>query len=142
MKLHEAAQPNCSAQVGRPRSQWMAALSGDDISRLIKMGDDDVLAIRAYLPTVTPVRNEVNSKPLPFPLNIRLAMVFWNTLNFTAGRYQPNPQKSAERNRGAYIVEGAAYCGTCHRSKTLLGGDKNGMALFGATLQVCARHHQ
>ena len=83
-----------------------------------------MLAIRAYLATVTPVSNAVIANQLPFPFNIRLSMVFWNALNFTPGRYQPNPQKSAEWNRGAYIVEGAAHCGTCHTPKTLLGGDK------------------
>ncbi len=100
-----------------------------------KMTDDDVLAMRAYFATVTPVSNKVIANQLPFPLNIRLAMVFWNALNFTPGRYQPNPRKSAEWNRGAYIVEGAAHCGTCHTPKTLLGGDKNDQALAGATLQ-------
>ena len=100
-----------------------------------KMSDDDVLAIRAYLATVAPVNNPVISNRLPFPLNIRLSMVFWNGLNFTPGRYQPNMQKSAEWNRGAYIVEGAAHCGTCHTPKTLLGGDKAADALAGATLQ-------
>jgi mono/diheme cytochrome c family protein len=100
-----------------------------------KMTDDDVLAIRTYLGTVAPVSNKVIVNQLPFPLNIRLAMVFWNWLNFTPGRYQPNPQKSAEWNRGAYIVEGAAHCGTCHTPKTPLGGDKAGAPLAGATLQ-------
>jgi mono/diheme cytochrome c family protein len=100
-----------------------------------KMTDDDVLAMRSYLATVAPVNNRVVSNQLPFPLNIRLAMVFWNGLNFTPGRYQPNPQKSAAWNRGAYIVEGAAHCGTCHTPKTVLGGDKNSVALTGATLQ-------
>jgi mono/diheme cytochrome c family protein len=100
-----------------------------------KMTDDDVLALRAYFATVAPVSNRVVSNQLPFPLNIRFAMVFWNGLNFTSGRYQPNPQKSAAWNRGAYIVEGPAHCGTCHTPKTLLGGDKNNAALTGATLQ-------
>jgi mono/diheme cytochrome c family protein len=100
-----------------------------------KMSDEDVLDIRAYLATVAPVSNKVISNQLPFPLNIRLAMVFWNALNFSPGRYQPNPQKSAEWNRGAYIVEGAAHCGTCHTPKTILGGDKTGNPLAGATLQ-------
>ena len=100
-----------------------------------KMTDEDVLAMRAYLATVAPVNNRVVSNQLPFPLNIRFAMVFWNALNFTPGRYQPDPQKSAAWNRGAYIVEGPAHCGTCHTPKTLLGGDKNAAALTGATLQ-------
>jgi mono/diheme cytochrome c family protein len=100
-----------------------------------KMTDENVLSMRAYFATVAPVSNSVISNQLPFPLNIRLAMVFWNALNFTPGRYQPNPQKSAEWNRGAYIVEGSAHCGTCHTPKTILGGDKNDQALAGATLQ-------
>jgi mono/diheme cytochrome c family protein len=100
-----------------------------------KMTDDDVRDLRAYLATVSPVSNKVISNLLPFPLNIRLAMAVWNRLNFTAGRYQPDPKKSAEWNRGAYIVEGAAHCGTCHTPKTILGADKADAALHGATLQ-------
>ena len=84
-----------------------------------KMTRDDVLAIRSYLATVDPVSNAVVVNQLPFPLNIRFAMVFWNWLNFTPGRYQPDPQKPAAWNRGAYIVEGAGHCGTCHTPKTL-----------------------
>jgi mono/diheme cytochrome c family protein len=100
-----------------------------------RMTRDDVLAIRAYLATVAPVSHEVIADQLPFPLNIRFSMLAWNWLNFSPGRYQPNPQKSAEWNRGAYIVEGAGHCGTCHTPKTLLGGDKTGSPLAGATLQ-------
>jgi mono/diheme cytochrome c family protein len=100
-----------------------------------KISDDDALSLRAYLATVTPVSNKVISNQLPFPLNIRLAMVFWNALNFTPGRFQPNPQKPAEWNRGAYIVEAEAHCGTCHTPKTMLGGDRNDSALTGGTLQ-------
>jgi mono/diheme cytochrome c family protein len=99
------------------------------------MTRDDVLAIRAYLSTVAPVNNAVVADQLPFPLNIRLGMLFWNWLNFTPGRYQPNPEKSAEWNHGAYIVEGAGHCGTCHTPKTLLGGDKADTPLAGAVLQ-------
>jgi mono/diheme cytochrome c family protein len=100
-----------------------------------KMTDDDVLAIRTYLSTLAPAHNEVNVNQLPFPFNLRVSITFWNLLNFTPGRYQPNPQKSSEWNRGAYLVEGAAHCGTCHTPKTWLGGDKNHFALAGAALQ-------
>jgi mono/diheme cytochrome c family protein len=100
-----------------------------------RMTEDDVRAMRSYFKTLEPVHNAVVANQLPFPLNIRLALVFWNWLNFTPGRYQPNPQKSAEWNRGAYIVEGPAHCGTCHTPKTLLGGDKTSTPLAGTTLQ-------
>jgi mono/diheme cytochrome c family protein len=100
-----------------------------------KMTRDDVLAIRAYLSTVAAVSNNVVANQLPFPLNIRMSLLFWNWLNFTPGRYLPDPQKSEEWNRGAYIVEGAGHCGTCHTPKTLLGGDKTDAPLAGAVLQ-------
>ncbi len=100
-----------------------------------KMSRDDVLALRSYFRTVQPVSNAVEPNQLPFPFNIRLSMAFWNWLNFTPGRFQPNPQKSDEWNRGAYLVEGPAHCGTCHTPKTALGGDKTSVALSGATLR-------
>ena len=40
------------------------------------------------------------------------------------GELQARSAKSAEWNRGAYLVEGPAHCGACHTPKSLLGGDK------------------
>lgn len=100
-----------------------------------KMSRDDILAMRAYLATVTPVHHEVHSNQLPFPFNIRLAMMVWNWLNFTPGRFAGDPHRSAEWNRGAYLVQGPGHCGTCHTSKNILGGDKSAAPLAGATLQ-------
>jgi mono/diheme cytochrome c family protein len=100
-----------------------------------KMTDQDAQDLRAYFATVAPVKNKVVSNQLPFPFNIRLTLAFWNELNFTPARYQPDQKKSSEWNRGAYIVEGPAHCGTCHTPKTSLGGDKTDAALQGGTLQ-------
>lgn len=100
-----------------------------------KLNDEDARALAAYFKTVAPVSNAVVANQLPFPFNIRLAMLAWNTLNFTPGRYQADPQKSAEWNRGAYLVEGAGHCGTCHTPKNILGGDKVDTPLAGAVLQ-------
>jgi mono/diheme cytochrome c family protein len=100
-----------------------------------RMTRNDALAIRAYLNTVTPVRHQVVSNQLPFPFNIRASMLVWNALFFKAGTFQPHPDKSAEWNRGAYLVEGPMHCGMCHTPKNLLGGDKTGDALQGYSLQ-------
>jgi mono/diheme cytochrome c family protein len=100
-----------------------------------KMSRDDVLAIRAYLNSVTPVRNAVVSNTLPFPFNIRAAMHVWNALYFTKGEYRRDPQKSDDWNRGAYLVQGPGHCGACHTPKTFLGGDKTDRYLKGAYLQ-------
>jgi mono/diheme cytochrome c family protein len=100
-----------------------------------RMTRDDVLAIKAYLDTLEPVHNEVHSNQLPFPLSIRTGMALWNKLFFTAGTFQPVADKSAEWNRGAYLVEGAGHCGACHTAKNFLGGDKSSRTLAGGALQ-------
>ena len=61
--------------------------------------------------------------------------MFWNWLNFTPGRYQGDPHKSAEWNRGAYIVEGAAHCGTCHTPEDLSRRRRKPACAHGAVLQ-------
>jgi len=100
-----------------------------------KMTRGDALAIRAYLRTVQPSPNKVDANQLPFPFNIRLDMAVWNALNFTPGRLKPDSSKSAEWNRGRYLVDALGHCGTCHTPKTAMGADKNSAYLQGATLQ-------
>jgi len=100
-----------------------------------KMSRDDVIAIRAYLNTVPPVHTEYMRTALPFPLDIRTGMQAWNELYFEEGEFRPDPQKSAEWNRGAYLVQGPSHCGACHTPKTTLGGDKTSEYLHGSYLQ-------
>ena len=100
-----------------------------------KMSRDEVVAIRAYLNTVTPVKNVVVANQLPFPFNIRAAMGVWDALYFSDAPYTPDAKQSAEWNRGAFLVEGPAHCGACHTPKTMLGGDKASELYEGAQLQ-------
>jgi mono/diheme cytochrome c family protein len=100
-----------------------------------KMSHDDVVAIRAYLNTVEPVRNPVVANTLPFPFNIRASMRVWDALYFNPGEFKPDPQKPADWNRGAFLVEGPGHCTACHTPKSLLGGDKSGEHLRGSYLQ-------
>jgi mono/diheme cytochrome c family protein len=118
--------------VGRDGSRLYPAMPYNDYT---KMSRDDVLAIRAYLNTVTPVRNAVVANTLPFPFNIRASMRVWDALYFKEGEYQPDPKQSAEWNRGAFLVDGPGHCGACHTPKTFLGGDKTDQYLTGAFLQ-------
>jgi mono/diheme cytochrome c family protein len=100
-----------------------------------KMSRDDVLAIRAYLQSLEPVRNVVDRNTLPFPLDIRSSMLGWDWLFFTPGEYKPDPRKPPEWNRGRYIVEGPGHCTSCHTSKNVLGGDKSSGYLRGYRIQ-------
>jgi mono/diheme cytochrome c family protein len=100
-----------------------------------KMSRDDVLAIRAYLKTLKPVRNAVVADTLPFPFNIRAAMWVWDALYFKKGEYKPDTKQSTEWNRGAFLVQGPGHCGACHTPKSFLGGDKRDQFLEGGYLQ-------
>jgi mono/diheme cytochrome c family protein len=100
-----------------------------------KVTRGDALAIRAYLNTVPAVQNTVEPNQLPFPLDIRASMLVWNRLFFTPGTFRPDPNKSAQWNRGAYLTEGLGHCGACHTPKNFLGGDKTGERLRGYALQ-------
>ena len=95
--------------------------------------DTDVDAIYDYLKTVRPVHAESHANGLPFPLNIRLFVTFWNWLNFKQPfkvPYKPSPEWS----RGEYIVNGLGHCGACHTPKTLLSGDQWDKPLQGGEL--------
>ena len=62
---------------------------------------------------------------LPFPFNIRATMMVWNGMFFAPSPFVPDPARSEEFNRGAYLVEGAAHCGACHTPFNVLGANKN-----------------
>lgn len=100
-----------------------------------RMSHEDTLAIRAYLKTVKPVHAEVETNQLPFPFNIRADMVVWDGLFFAEGEHKPDPARSGEWNRGAFLVEGPGHCGACHTPKNLLGADKTTSALKGNAQQ-------
>lgn len=100
-----------------------------------KVSRQDVSAIRAWLSTIEPVSNHVVSNQLPFPFDVRANMVGWNTLFFTSGDWQDHRDKSAEWNRGGYLVEGLGHCGACHTPKNAMGGDENSRHLQGYALQ-------
>jgi mono/diheme cytochrome c family protein len=100
-----------------------------------KMSAADVRAIRAYLSTVPAVNHRVVSDQLPFPFSIRASMLVWDALYFSPGQYQSNAAKSADWNRGAFLVNGPGHCGACHTPKTLLGGDEASQELQGDEIQ-------
>jgi mono/diheme cytochrome c family protein len=96
-----------------------------------KLTRQDIFAIRAYLATLTPVTNAPRTPELRFPFNYRFVMRGWNWLFFKPGILMPDQQKSAEWNRGRYLVEGVAHCGACHTPKNIFGADKRGRAFGG-----------
>ena len=100
-----------------------------------KMTRDDVMAVRAYLNTLQPIARMRPDSKLTWPLNHRVFMRGWDWMFFTPGTFAPDPNRSAQWNRGAYLAEGPGHCGACHTPKNALGGDKSGEELGGGHIQ-------
>jgi len=89
-----------------------------------RVTDDDVAALYAFVMTREPVRARRPPNRLMFPANVRPLLAVWKWLYFEPGRFVAHPDRSAEWNRGAYLVEGLAHCGACHTPRNAAGAEK------------------
>ncbi|HJS86835.1 MAG TPA: cytochrome c [Acetobacteraceae bacterium] len=96
----------------------------------------DCDAIFAYLRSVPPVRTANRENDLRFPYNNRALILGWRTLFFREGEYKPDPTKSDEWNRGAYLVQGLGHCGMCHTHINALGGSSESQAFEGGLIPM------
>jgi mono/diheme cytochrome c family protein len=83
------------------------------------MTDADVLAIKAYLFSLPPARQENRETTFSFPFNQRWVMGLWDAFFSPDKRFRPNPDRSLQWNRGAYLAEALAHCGECHTPRNL-----------------------
>ena len=83
---------------------------------------EDVRDLFAYLKTLPPVPGKVRGHDLAFPFGIRRLVGVWKLLYLRGGVFAPDPSKSAEYNRGAYLVNGPGHCAECHSPRNFLGG--------------------
>jgi mono/diheme cytochrome c family protein len=96
------------------------------------MSRQDALAIKAYLFSLKPVHAEAPANDLRFPFNQRWTLWFWNKLNNPDHRFEPDTSKSADWNRGAYLVTALEHCGQCHTPRNWMQGLKEGDRFAGA----------
>ena len=101
-----------------------------------KVTREDSDAIYAYLRSIPPVKQLNRPHDLRFPFNNRSLILGWRTLFFREGEYKPDPTKSAEWNRGAYLVEGLGHCGMCHTAINALGGSSESQAFEGGLIPM------
>ena len=87
-----------------------------------KLSDQDVADLWAAFKTVPPVAGKPPDHDLKFPFQYRFLLGAWKKLFFDSSSYKPNPDKSKNWNRGAFLVNGPAHCSTCHTPKNLFGG--------------------
>jgi mono/diheme cytochrome c family protein len=83
---------------------------------------DDVRDLFAYLKTLPPVQGKSHRHELSFPFNERRLLGVWKILFLGDGTFAADPTKSAQYNRGAYLVNGPGHCAECHSPRDLLGG--------------------
>lgn len=86
-----------------------------------RMHVDDILALKAYLFTQKPVKKANKEHELPFYMTLFPSARVWKARYFDAGEYQNHPDRSAEWNRGAYLVEAMGHCTECHTPRKGLG---------------------
>jgi nicotinate dehydrogenase subunit B len=99
-----------------------------------KMGDDDLMALYAYLMTQPAVAASPPATQLKFPYSLRPLLAGWNGLFHDPAPFQPQPQRSAEWNRGAYLVNGVAHCGACHTPRNAFGAEQGGKAFLAGAM--------
>ena len=93
-------------------------------------------ALYAYLRSLPPVSQAARPHDLSFPFNTQAALAVWRALYFKPGEFQPDPARSAEWNRGAYLVQGLGHCNACHAHRNALGGTAGPLDLGGGLIPV------
>ncbi|MFO1035056.1 MAG: cytochrome c [Hyphomicrobiales bacterium] len=80
---------------------------------------EDVLDIKAYLATLTPVHNPRQADAVPLMSLVRRGLGLWKLAGFSTAAVAADANQSSW-NRGAYLVNGPGHCNECHTPRTLL----------------------
>jgi mono/diheme cytochrome c family protein len=86
-----------------------------------RMRDQDVVDLFAYLKTLQPVQGQAPAHKLDFPYSVRRGLGLWKLAFLDGKPIEPDPGRSAEWNRGRYLVEGPGHCVECHSPRSVAG---------------------
>ncbi|HSR73137.1 MAG TPA: cytochrome c [Kiloniellales bacterium] len=95
------------------------------------MRDRDLRDIKAYIATLPPVARSNLEHDIDFPFGFRFLIGIWKRLFFEPERFEPDPNRSPEWNRGAYLVRHVGHCGECHSPRNSFGAADGDRALAG-----------
>ncbi len=101
-----------------------------------RVSRDDSDAIYAYLRSLPPVAQPNRAHELRFPYDSQLALAAWRALFFRPGEFEPDAQRSAEWNRGAYLVAGLGHCSACHSTRNVFGATSDRLDLDGGLIPM------
>jgi mono/diheme cytochrome c family protein len=114
--------------VGPQGTRYFPAFPYTSFTRMTRQ---DLLDLKAYLFSIPPVVQENKPVDIMLPFRWRFSMVVWNWLFLRPGPFQPDPNQSAEWNRGAYLATAMGHCVECHTPRNLMGGLNRSMAYAG-----------
>jgi mono/diheme cytochrome c family protein len=97
----------------------------------IRMNDQDLVDLKAWLDGFAPVANRVADHDLAFPWNLRRGIGLWKRLYLRPG-WVLAEAADADVQRGRYLVEALGHCGECHTPRDAFGGLDESAWLAGA----------
>ncbi len=86
------------------------------------MTDTDILAIKAYLMSLPPVKQQSKEHEITWFLKARSFLGLWKSMHFNPGERKTDPEQPETWNRGAYLVDAVSHCGECHTPRSWCGG--------------------
>jgi mono/diheme cytochrome c family protein len=86
-----------------------------------RMKLEDVRDLFVFMKTLPQDDKVSEPHELSFPFNIRRGLGLWKLVNLDGNTFAPDPARSAELNRGAYLVEGPGHCAECHSPRNFMG---------------------
>ena len=104
-----------------------------DYTRVTREDSDALFAFLRSLPAV-PQPNRPHE--LRFPYDSQLSLALWRALFFSPGVFSADPARSAEWNRGAYLVRGLGHCQSCHAPRNAFGATPTTLDLSGGLIPM------
>jgi mono/diheme cytochrome c family protein len=83
---------------------------------------EDVRDLMAYMRTLAAVDGKVPDHELAFPFSFRRGIGLWKMLFLNTKPIVDDPAKSADWNRGHYLVDALGHCAECHSPRNPAGG--------------------
>jgi mono/diheme cytochrome c family protein len=97
-----------------------------------RMSDDDLWDLFSYLQQKVAGSQRRNDRPgIPWPLTWRAPLALWTKSFHHAKPYVTDASQDATWNRGAYLVQGPAHCGSCHTPRNWLMAEQSDLFLSG-----------